>query len=163
MEELLLLNDALTSLLQHFSPRAHPLDDLEGFQNGHPQSPLSTPCQQSGSSNSLGLENGHAHGSPVARISSLVVSVPGHESDGDEPEPFSPRVDKGKGKAKEESSPVLQKLIMSPAFSSTDSDDEDERRRAAEDEVLEEHGDRPPVRSPTDRSVLDCTLACARF
>jgi protein phosphatase 1 regulatory subunit 37 len=61
-------------------------------------------------------------------------------------------VDKGKGKAMEDASPVLQKLIMSPTFSIADSDEEDEeQRRVAEEMELDENGRPIPLPSPTDR------------
>lgn len=152
LEELLSLNDALTSLLERGSPGSSGLTD--GPQNSH-QSPVDQrqPAHRrsSSSSNSLGLQNGNARGSPLPLSEAAADLVPGHTSDSDDQELFSPKVDKGKGKAMEEASPVLQKLIMSPSFSITDSDDDDEQRQAAEEVELDESGRPVPLPSPTDR------------
>lgn len=153
MEELLALNDSLTSLLQCASPGSPTLaDDLHDSSHQSPVEPRSPAHHRSGSSNSLGLENGAAHGLLLPLVN--VDSVAARESDSDDHEPFSPRVDKGKGRATEEASPVLQKLIMSPTFSITDSDeDEEEQRRVAEEE-LDESGNPIALPSPTDRYVI---------
>jgi protein phosphatase 1 regulatory subunit 37 len=153
MEELLALNDALTSLLQ----RASPPTTADVAHHSPHQSPveLRSPIHPTpGSSNSLGLENGNALGAPLP-VEVNVDSVQARESDSDDHEPFSPRIDKGKGKAMEEASPVLQKLIMSPSFSITDSDSDDEEQQlVAEDVELDEDGRPIPLPSPTDRYVI---------
>lgn len=103
------------------------------------------------SANALGLENGHAASD----------EVPSDPIDDEESLPSTPKVDKGKGKAlpePQESSPVLQKLIMGSSFSITDSDEEDEEERLRKAELEEElrqlHGQGTEVLSPTvDRHV----------
>ena len=156
MEELLALNDALTSLLCRSSPESAVLAD--GPEDLH-----GTPTEQgppihrrsSTSSNGLGLENGTIHETLLPPADVIVDSMPGQESDGEDSELFSPRIDKGKGKAMEQASPVLQKLIMSPSFSITDSDDEEEEQQhSAEEMELDEKGQPIPIPSPTDRCAF---------
>lgn len=146
MDEMLALNDALTSLLEAVPPTPDSaLQDITDDDEKHLRPLLS---RHGSGSNSLGLENGHANGLP-----SLETEVRIELDD----ELFSPKVDKGKGKAQEQASPVLEKLIMGEPFSITDSDDEDEERRMqAEEELMVLNGeieeDRPPPVSPTNRS-----------
>jgi len=156
MEEMLELNDSLATLLSALLPNSPESsefgqDPLNMESNGA-QPPLS---REASSTNSLGLENGHGNGPP-----SNTEETNDKKDDSDpeeEEEPLTPRVDKGKGRATEAASPVLEKLIMAGSFSITDSDDEDEeRRREAEEQLLELQGhgegdEMLPMVSPTDR------------
>lgn len=153
LEELLALNDALTSLLRHGSSESVIL--LDGSQDLHPSPTEQRPSiDRRSSSNSLGLENGTTPGASLPPTDAVIHS-PRHESDSDDPELFSPRTDKGKGKAMEQASPVLQKLIMNPSFSIEDSDEEEEGQIDAAEEVeLDEEGRPIPIPSPTDRCAF---------
>lgn len=144
LEELLILNDDLTVLIR----------DTEAALGTRPLSRRNSAGSTS-SANTLRLENGHQPSADNPAENPI--------DDDDIPSPTTPKVDKGKGKAlpeSQESSPVLQKLIMGPSFSITDSDDEDEEermRRAELEEELrqlrEQQGGEAMVVSPTmDRS-----------
>ncbi|KAF8509532.1 hypothetical protein BU17DRAFT_56039 [Hysterangium stoloniferum] len=142
MIEMLTLNDDLTGLLEAVEP-ATLQEEKPSEPNGHPPERDERPpiARRGSSANSLGLEDVHTNGSLVPTIEVQGAGGKG-ELDDEEPEPFSPKVDKGKGKAMQEPSPVLQKLIMGPSFSITDSDEEEEeRRRAVEEELMMLEGD----------------------
>lgn len=113
------------------------------------------------SANTLRLENGHISGDSGDHPEDpIAIGHTDDEDNDDNPSPTTPKVDKGKGKAlpeSQESSPVLQKLIMG---SITDSDEEDEeervRRAELEEELrqLQEQGGAEAMLSPTvDRHV----------
>lgn len=122
LQELLTLNDDLTSMLSH-SVRP-PLLGL-GIH-------IETLAKDSVPSNAN--SNGSAVHSGAGDLSDME-------------EPMTPRLDKGKGRAEpepEEPEKVLSPTIMSPAFMITESDEEEGEQRL----ILEEHED---TVSPTDR------------
>ncbi|KIJ49254.1 hypothetical protein M422DRAFT_247057 [Sphaerobolus stellatus SS14] len=183
MEEMFELNDALSALVEALeavseSGREEDMMMMNGAGAGHPLS------RKSSASNVLGLEGGppgDAHGGgemngtasgasiPDIRVedqhshynTNVLTEEPSHmEPSADEEEDMSgstSKLDKGKGKAPEQPSPVLEKLIMGGSFSITGSDDEDEdeeRRRQAEEELMALGGHVPPelpLVSPTER------------
>ncbi|KAI0042771.1 RNI-like protein, partial [Auriscalpium vulgare] len=132
LDELLNLNDSLTSMVAQASPR--PRITLQGLgmdlkpvgfdQDAHRISP-------GGST----MGNGHVH-SPNGKVDNLI------EDDAEEM-PSTPKIDKGKGKAPPE--PEVVEPVMSPTnFVVAESDDEEGREH--DGEVGEDE------RSPTDRS-----------
>jgi protein phosphatase 1 regulatory subunit 37 len=119
LEELLVLNDALTSLLTQASPRPHL--SLQGLGFNLNQA-MSSPIIMSGANGEMLGIGANGHALPVA------------EDRKDESEEFdeallTPRIDKGKGRAPpapEVHEQVLSPEIMSPSFSFINRGDEDE-------------------------------------
>ncbi|KAI0321438.1 hypothetical protein OF83DRAFT_1051221 [Amylostereum chailletii] len=98
LEDLLVLNDSLTSLLAQVNPR--PQLSLQGLGLAFRQlTPSPTPSPANGSAN--GMTNGH-----------VVVSPNPQDDDQGEDLPVTPRIDKGKGKAPPE--PEVHEQVMSP-------------------------------------------------
>lgn len=121
LEELLALNDEITSLMS-FASYSPPAPSLNGLGIRIDTAVAGT------------VSNGNGHAIPV-----------GDASDTDEDLPITPRLDKGKGRAEPE--PEEPEMVLTPttSFRVSESDDEDEARLAAEQEGME------GVVSPTDR------------
>ncbi|KAI0266389.1 hypothetical protein BC834DRAFT_874348 [Gloeopeniophorella convolvens] len=129
LDELLSLNDTITSLLARATPRPHiSLQGLGIDLNGLKESPTNPDA---------GDGNGH--------VREHVVTPSGEIEEFTDDETLStPRLDKGKGKAPPE--PEIVEPILSPrGFAVADSEDEDEIGPEHEELVDD-------VRSPTDRS-----------
>ncbi|KAF9459258.1 hypothetical protein BDZ94DRAFT_1312550 [Collybia nuda] len=128
MDELLTINDQLTSLLHELPPPSRPVLTLQGLGLSFHDTP------SVGVTKANGLPNGH-----LPETSS--------EEPQEDPDltPTTPRIDKGKGRAEPE--PEEPEKVLSPTMLPTDSEDEDED---GEHFVpIEEVED---VASPTNRS-----------
>jgi protein phosphatase 1 regulatory subunit 37 len=129
MEELLNINDQITTLLHELPAPSRPVLTLHGLGLNFNNVP------SVGVTKANGIPNGHAHETPLE----------GQESH-EEPDltPTTPRIDKGKGRAEPE--PEEPEKVLSPTLLQTESEDEDEdSNRFIPIEGLED------VASPTDR------------
>ena len=126
LEELLTLNDELTSLMS-FASYTPPAPTLNGLGIRIDTSVSATMSNGNG--------NGHA------------LLANGDSSDTDEDLPITPRLDKGKGRAQPEPEEPEKVLTPTTSFRVSESDDEDEVTLTIEEEAL----GMEDVVSPTDR------------
>lgn len=132
LQELLTVNDDLTALLTRCAPQKPSLT-LHGL--------------------GIRIENGKVNGDAEAEPVANGHTVDNHESevvatDFDDEEPATPRVDKGKGRARAE--PEKPEKVLSPTFLITESDDED---GDGQHPLAAQHSAETVI-SPTDRWVL---------
>ncbi|KAJ7763041.1 hypothetical protein B0H16DRAFT_1311352, partial [Mycena metata] len=133
MEELLDVNDVLTGLIARVPPPGRPTLTLQGLPVRWTPGPMVA---------SPALENGDAGAGNAAGAN-------GHAVTGEEEQPTTPRVDKGKARAVPE--PEEPEKVLSPTLLM---DDDDERMRFSPVEGEEGEDDEETVigASPTDRS-----------
>lgn len=153
MEELLALNDSLTSLHSAITPGPpQPNGQPRNGSANHSEnaSTVSADVSRSPSPVSAPVETGNhvkANGGPPA-LSVIVEGLGGVDGEDEGPDPATPKIDKGKGKAEPE--PEQLEKVLSPSFLISASDDEDEEgikgRFVSEPEDLQSP-------SPNDRSV----------
>lgn len=131
MEELLGINDQITTLLRELPPPSRPVLTLHGLGLNFNNAPSVGVTQMNG------IPNGH---SPE--------TLPEEPHDDPELTPTTPRIDKGKGRAEPE--PEEPEKVLSPTLLESESEDEEEEE--------EENGslfvpveELEGVASPTDR------------
>jgi protein phosphatase 1 regulatory subunit 37 len=141
LEELLSANDDLTSALAETTKTTEadrPSLTLHGLGSS-----ISS-ASSTFSNNSSDIVNGGVPNGNGQVLHSSPVSGAGHE---DEPEPTTPKIDKGKGRAEPE--PVEHEKVLSPTLLVPESDEEDDDGQEITIEEGEEVG--PDLSSPTYR------------
>ncbi|KAJ7035986.1 hypothetical protein C8F04DRAFT_1340388, partial [Mycena alexandri] len=134
MEELLDVNDVLTGLVAQVPPPGRPTLTLQGLGlKWTPGAMVASPA----------LENGDAGAGNAAGAN-------GHAGAGEDEQPTTPRVDKGKARAVPE--PEEPEKVLSPTLLMDDDDDERMRFSPVEGEDGEDDGETVIGASPTDRS-----------
>lgn len=130
MEELLGINDQITTLLRELPPPSRPVLTLHGLGLNFNNAPSVGVTQMNG------IPNGH---SPE--------TLPEEPHDDPELTPTTPRIDKGKGRAEPE--PEEPEKVLSPTLLESESEDEDEEEENSSLFVPVEELE--GVASPTDR------------